>query len=162
MRQAIDFSLSKLPRSDIEAIVSYLRTVPARPSSYIDVKAISSVASLQASQPWSPPSGIKDEGIGLRIFEGACASCHGWDGSGQNVPWASLEGSRTVNDPSGSNLIRAILQGSSDSADNPATTMPSFASAYSDAELASLANYVIGHFGGKKGTVTPGDIATAR
>jgi len=32
--------------------------------------------------------------------------------------------------------------------------MPSFGDAYSDAELAAVANYVIGHFGGKSGKVT--------
>jgi mono/diheme cytochrome c family protein len=32
--------------------------------------------------------------------------------------------------------------------------MPSFAASYSDAELAAVANYVIGHFGGKTGQVT--------
>jgi mono/diheme cytochrome c family protein len=32
--------------------------------------------------------------------------------------------------------------------------MPSFGDAYSDGELAAVANYVIGHFGGKSGKVT--------
>jgi mono/diheme cytochrome c family protein len=32
--------------------------------------------------------------------------------------------------------------------------MPSFGDAYSDDELAAVANYVIGHFGGKSGKVT--------
>ena len=32
--------------------------------------------------------------------------------------------------------------------------MPSFADAYSDAELAAVANYAIHHFGGKAGEVT--------
>lgn len=33
--------------------------------------------------------------------------------------------------------------------------MPSFASAHDDVELAAVSNYVIGHFGGKAGHVTP-------
>jgi mono/diheme cytochrome c family protein len=32
--------------------------------------------------------------------------------------------------------------------------MPSFGAAYTDEELAAVANYVIGHFGGKGGEVT--------
>jgi mono/diheme cytochrome c family protein len=40
--------------------------------------------------------------------------------------------------------------------------MPSFASAYSDAELAAVANYVIEHFGGKTGQVTAEDIRKGR
>lgn len=84
------------------------------------------------------------------------------DGSGQNAPWASLAGSHSVNDPAGSNLIRLILQGSSDSTRDPTTTMPSFAAAYSNAEIAAAANYVINHFAGRNGEVTPSDVAKAR
>jgi mono/diheme cytochrome c family protein len=40
--------------------------------------------------------------------------------------------------------------------------MPAFGNAYSDTEVAALANYVIGHFGGKAGTVTPHDVAQRR
>jgi mono/diheme cytochrome c family protein len=40
--------------------------------------------------------------------------------------------------------------------------MPPFGPAYSDAELAAVANYVIGHFGGKTGRVTPEDFAKRR
>ena len=37
--------------------------------------------------------------------------------------------------------------------------MPPFGLAYSDAELAAVANYVIAHFGGRAGRVTPEDVA---
>ncbi|CDM62585.1 MULTISPECIES: cytochrome c [Rhizobium] len=161
MRQAIDLSLSRLPKSDIEAIVSYLRTVRSLPSSYPKVTVNNLVPAIQSAQAWSPGLN-KQDGLGLRIFEGACASCHGFDGSGQNAPWASLAGSHSVNDPAGSNLIRLILQGSSDSTHNPTTTMPNFAAAYSDAEIAAVANYVINHFAGRNGKVTPSDVAKAR
>jgi len=40
--------------------------------------------------------------------------------------------------------------------------MPSFASAYSDEEIASVSNYVIGHFGGKHGKVTSAEVRAAR
>jgi mono/diheme cytochrome c family protein len=40
--------------------------------------------------------------------------------------------------------------------------MPAFAKGYSDAEIAALANYVIGHFGGMKGQVTPNVVSAAR
>jgi mono/diheme cytochrome c family protein len=40
--------------------------------------------------------------------------------------------------------------------------MPPFGRAYSDAELAAVANYVIAHFGGKRGRVTPKDVAKRR
>ncbi len=40
--------------------------------------------------------------------------------------------------------------------------MPAFAAAYSDTEIAALSNYVIAHFGGRPGKVTPNDVARAR
>jgi mono/diheme cytochrome c family protein len=40
--------------------------------------------------------------------------------------------------------------------------MPSFAAAYSDAEIAAVSNYVIGHFGGKRGKVTVADVRASR
>lgn len=160
MRQAVDLSLSKLPQSDIDAIVTYLRTVPAEPASYGGPTVNPTAAATQASKPWTPDT--REGSVGEKIFEGACASCHGWDGSGQNIARASLTGSHSVNDPQGSNLVRVILQGTADQTGTPTTAMPAFANGYSDAEIAALANYVIGHFGGMKGQVTPNDVAAAR
>jgi mono/diheme cytochrome c family protein len=40
--------------------------------------------------------------------------------------------------------------------------MPPFGPGYSDAELAAVANYVIAHFGGKTGRVTPEAVAKGR
>jgi mono/diheme cytochrome c family protein len=40
--------------------------------------------------------------------------------------------------------------------------MPAFADAYSNAEVAALANYVVAHFGGKHGSVTADDVAAQR
>jgi mono/diheme cytochrome c family protein len=40
--------------------------------------------------------------------------------------------------------------------------MPAFGSAYSNTEVAALANYVIAHFGGKQGEVTPDQVAERR
>jgi len=40
--------------------------------------------------------------------------------------------------------------------------MPAFAAAYSDTEVAALANYVVAQFGGKVGTVTADEVAKRR
>jgi mono/diheme cytochrome c family protein len=40
--------------------------------------------------------------------------------------------------------------------------MPSFGKAYSDAEVAALANYVTGRFGAQASTLTPDEIAKRR
>jgi mono/diheme cytochrome c family protein len=160
MRQAIDLSFSKLTAADIHAMVIYLRSVPAR-STDAAARVNPMTAEMRSSTPWSPgPSDPK--GLGRRIFEGACASCHAWTGAGQQSDSAALAGDHAVNDPVGANVIGVILQGSR--AENPtaATTMPPFAAAYSDTEIAAVANYVIGHFGGKVAGVAPRDVARQR
>jgi mono/diheme cytochrome c family protein len=160
MRQAIDLSLSQLSVTDIKAIVTYLRTVtPRRTDAAAAVMPIS--AAVKASTAWSPGGEASDR-TGRRIFEGACASCHGWNGNGQQTARAGLAGSHAVNDPHGVNLIRVILESTS-APDHAATTaMPSFGAAYTDAEIAAVANYAIAHFGGKQGQVTSKDVADAR
>jgi mono/diheme cytochrome c family protein len=40
--------------------------------------------------------------------------------------------------------------------------MPAFGGAYSNTQIAALANYVIAHFGGKEGKVTPEQVAKRR
>jgi len=152
MREAVDLSFSKLPASDIEAIVTYLRTVPA-----IEADPEARVGPIKPLEPETPSSSL-----GARIFAGACASCHGKDGSGLVNTRASIQGAHAVNDPKGANLVRVILQGSSDEAKEPGRTMPAFKAIYSDQEIAALANYVIKKLSGKAGKVEPGDVARAR
>jgi mono/diheme cytochrome c family protein len=96
------------------------------------------------------------------VFEGACASCHQWNGQGQQTPYASLAGSQAVNDPSGLNLVQMLLHGEDLHTAKGGAYMPAFGSAYSDQDLAAVANYVIGHFGGKTGKVTPAMVLKAR
>ncbi|MBB6163665.1 mono/diheme cytochrome c family protein [Rhizobium wenxiniae] len=158
MREAIDLSLSKLPTSDIDAIVAYLRTVPAVAGDP-DIKAVRrkeeelSAASTPVSSDTQP---------GKQIYAGACASCHGWDGEGQFNPRAAIVGGHALSDPTASNVVRVVLQGSSDHGAAPGRTMPSFAKIYSDEDVAALANYVVEHFSGRTGTVTAKQISEAR
>jgi mono/diheme cytochrome c family protein len=158
MREAIDLSLSKLPQSDIDAIVAYLRTVPPVTSDE-DHKAVRrEEGELNASSTQASPN----LQAGKDIYAGACASCHGWNGAGQFNPRAAILGGHALSDPTASNVVRVILQGSSDHASAPGRTMPSFAKIYTDAEIAALANFVVEHFSGRKGTVTVEQVSEAR
>jgi mono/diheme cytochrome c family protein len=99
---------------------------------------------------------------GLRLFAAACASCHQWNGQGQQTSFATLLGTRGVNDPSGANVTQMILQGVNMHARDREIYMPAFGSAYTDTEVAALANYVIAQFGNKQATVTPEFVAKQR
>jgi mono/diheme cytochrome c family protein len=67
-----------------------------------------------------------------------------------------------VNDPEGINLVRVMLAGADLRTEKGRGYMPSFNTAYSDAELAAVANYVIGQFGGKSGQVTARSVRERR
>jgi mono/diheme cytochrome c family protein len=66
-----------------------------------------------------------------------------------------------VNDPSAANVVRMILGGSGKPS-VPHPYMPSFGRAYSDAEIAAVANYVTARFGATPSRVTPADVANLR
>ena len=160
MAEAIDLSLRHLSSEDIAALTRYLRTIPAQKSE-LAVQIDRHPATLNGATARSPEPD-RNESIGFQIFASACASCHGWDGTGQQTEHAELRGSHTVNDPSGANLVRAVLQGIKIGSPGGNNTMPSFADAYSDEEIAAVSNYVIGHFGGKQGKVTAAEVRASR
>ncbi len=162
MLEAVSHSLQFLNPADAAALVTYLRTVPADEGKHpitVDAQPPAVVAS-NAMLP--SPEELHSESQGLALFEGACASCHQWNGSGRETPYASLQGTRSVNDPSAKNVTEVILEGAKMRVGDSDVFMPAFADAYSNAEVAALANYVVGHFGGKQGSVTADDVAARR
>jgi mono/diheme cytochrome c family protein len=153
MEEAVDLSLSKLTRSDIGAIVTYV----------LSVKPIHSDALPKPAGPASesPKVASVDNSEGKRVFEGNCVSCHSWTGAGSTFEEAQLTGVRAVNDASATNVVQMILSGSR-GAEAGRPYMPSFGAAYSDAEIASVANYVTARFGSKPSRATPDWVAMLR
>src|ERR1700733_9472059 len=156
MAEAVENSLQYLTSQDINALVAYLRTTPAQTAGQSFSIAPAPVASSNASEP-----GPQDE-LGRHIFEGGCENCHKYDGDGRETVYASLIGSRSAGDPDGANVTQVILNGAKYHIKDQTVFMPPFGQAYSDVELAAVANYVIEHFGGKTGHVSPQDVAKQR
>jgi mono/diheme cytochrome c family protein len=157
MGEAVDNSLQYLTKSDITAMVTYLRSV-------------SGIATSDMPEPKAGPAPSSHaEGVaanvdsrGKAVYAGACAGCHDWTGVSPVIPYATLTGVRSVNDPTATNVVQVILSGSHRHAADVGATMPAFGSAYSDAEIASLANYVTARFGAQPSTITAQTIATLR
>lgn len=162
MAEAVTLSLSHLSPADLAAMATYLKSLPPKPGER-EAAVNANPPALTASTPWAP-GGDGDAGsLGRRLFEGACASCHGWNGNGLQSPYADLRGAQTANDPAATNLVQVILHGSAiTTPERGHASMPSFGRAYTDAEIAALANYVLAHFGSKQGHVTPDGVARAR
>lgn len=156
MGEAVDRSFSQMTADDIKALVAYVRSVPA----------IASSSPMARPAPPAPAShrdgGGTGNARGKMVFAGACVSCHGWSGESAISPLATLTGAAAVNDPSAINVAQIVLSGTTRSTPEGALSMPAFGSAYSDDEIAAVANYVTARFGGKGSTLTAKDVASLR
>ena len=69
MGEAVDESLSHLTAGDVTSIVTYLRTVPTKPSLDLPAPKLEPAADYFAGESSSNPHG-------RAVYEGACAGCH--------------------------------------------------------------------------------------
>jgi mono/diheme cytochrome c family protein len=156
MGEAVDRSFNYMVGEDIRAVVAYLRTVP--PITSPDLPA--------TLAPPAPPShkqgGGTQEARGKMVFEGACVSCHGWTGESPISPFATITGAWAVNDPTAINVAQVVIHGTKRHKPPDAISMPAFGDAYSDDEIAAVANYVTARFGSKPSQLTAQDVADLR
>jgi mono/diheme cytochrome c family protein len=156
MGEAVDQSFSQLAPEDLRALVAYVRSVPAKASA--DLPA--TLAGPASGWPKQGPA--LADARGKRMFEGACASCHDWTGVSPLTPMATLTGSRAVNDPSAVNVAQVVISGARRWTPQGVVTMPAFGHAYSDAEIAAVANYVTARFGAKPSRISEAGVAALR
>ena len=155
MGEAVDHSLSQLAPEDIRAIIVYLRSVPPTVSPDLP-------ATLAAPAPISHKDGGTADARGKMVFEGACVSCHRWTGESAISPMATLTGAWAVNDPGATNVAQIVISGTKRHTPDGALSMPAFGNAYSDDEIAAVANYVTARFGTKGSKLTAKDVAELR
>jgi mono/diheme cytochrome c family protein len=155
MGEAVDHSFSQMAGEDIRAIVAYLRSVP--PVTSTDLPA-----TLAPPAPVSHKDGGTQEARGKMVFEGACVSCHGWTGESLVSPFATLTGALAVNDPTATNVAQIVISGTRRNTPADGLSMPAFGNAYSDDEIAAVANYVTARFGAKGSKLTAKDVAELR
>lgn len=114
-----------------------------------DVKAVAVyLASLPAPVPSSKTAEIvkaTDSKVGESIYTASCESCHGAEGQGVAGIYPTLVGNPTVVEPSGMNAMRSVLLGgfTVTTANKPEPySMPPFADALDNAEIAAVINYI--------------------
>jgi mono/diheme cytochrome c family protein len=66
-----------------------------------------------------------------------------------------------VSDPAGLNVVQAVLKGAAQPIGGQTVYMPAFGR-MTDVEVAAVSNYVVSHYGGVSGRVTPDQVHTAR
>ena len=153
MGEAVDASLKHLYLSDITAMVTYLRSVPRVVSDLPEPRST-------PAEPALAVTGANPQG--KEVYEGACAGCHGWTGVSPVIPFATLTGTRSVNDSTANNVAQVIIGGGHRSLPVDADNMPAFGAAYSDTEIAAVANYVTARFGVKGSELTAARVAKLR
>lgn len=159
MGEAVENSLRYLTPGDISALAAYVASVPAVASH--DLPAVKNAAA-PADHNMGVSASI--DARGKEIYEGACVSCHGWSGTSPVLGYANLVGARALNDPSATNVVQVIMAGSPrDTAHgSPSLYMPQFGSAYSDTEIAAVANYITARFGASGSNITAANVADLR
>jgi mono/diheme cytochrome c family protein len=154
MGEAVDHSLSHMEPADLRALVAYLRSIPA--------VASSEPATIAPPAPASPKEGgAVADALGRKVFAQACVSCHSWTGVSALSPSATISGSRAVNDPTAINVAQIVISGTRRLTPG-AMSMPAFGSTYTDTEIAAVANFVTGRFGGAASKLTAKDVAELR
>lgn len=155
MGEAVDTSLQHLTPADIQALVTYISSVPA-------VATPDLPAPRRTPAPAAHAQGLSVavDPRGKEIFEGACVGCHGWTGADPAAGFAALTGSRAVNDSTATNIVQMVLDGSSSHGEP--NFMPAFGHAYTDLEIAAVANYVTARFGSQPSRITADRVAELR
>ena len=156
MAEVVDASLSNLAPADMLAVVAYLRSVPAIRTP--------GMPAPKASPASDAPKDLQArvDPRGEQVFAAACASCHSWSGVSLLTSSATLIGNRAVNDASAINVAQIVLSGGRRPASGGVLSMPAFGAAYSDTEIAAVANYVTARFGAAPSQLTAKDIAEFR
>ena len=155
MGEAVDHSFSQMAPADIHALVAYVRSVPAVASAEPET--------IAPPAPSSPKEGgAVSDALGKKVFEQACVSCHGWSGVSAISAYATISGTRAVNDPAATNVAQIVISGSRRHTPPGVLSMPAFGSIYSDTEIAAVANYVTARFGSAPSKVTAKEVAALR
>jgi mono/diheme cytochrome c family protein len=133
MGEVVTLSTAHMKDPDLEAIATYLKSLPGKTNS-------------GAPLPASDPTMV----AGTAIYRDQCSACHGLDGKGVAELFPSIADSSMVrsNDPTTS--IRIVLRGARSvgtSAQPTASGMPSYGWQLDDSEVAAVLTYIRNSWG---------------
>lgn len=149
MSEAVENSTQYMSASDLQAIASYLHTLPASP----------------VTKP--SPVNAKDNAmiVGKKVFESQCQACHVSDGSGIRNMIPTLANNPQINADDTSSLLNVVLKGSQGpfTHANPTSAgMPDFAWKLSDDNIADVMTYIRNSWGNAAPPVSADTVTQAR
>jgi mono/diheme cytochrome c family protein len=173
MGEAVNDSFQYLTEADVNAIATYVKSIPAihNPgddvSRFVAGKPSSALAVLRGHD--GVRSDTDADPTGAQLFDGNCASCHAAEGQGSKdgyYPSLFLNSATGAKNPT--NLIAAILYGVNRTISGRQAFMPGFgghptdANPLSDRAIVALGNYVLAHYGSASTTITEAEVAEVR
>jgi mono/diheme cytochrome c family protein len=164
MAEAVDHSLQYLEPADLQAIATYLKTVPARDDP-ADARAIDSWGAAFDGMVGQRGTALPDDAeqwSGAQLYDAHCATCHqargeGSFGGGLPPLFHNTATGRADTD----NLVLVILDGIRWT-DASGVHMPAFAHTLSDHQVATLGNYLTQHYGNPAATISVDQVRTLR
>jgi mono/diheme cytochrome c family protein len=156
MTEAVNNSTSYLSDSDIDAIATYLKSLPATSPQQAVVYDNATTVALR-NKPTTQP--------GAAIYASACASCHGFDAKGFTPYMPALAGNPVVLDRNPSSLINVMLNGSIPlvaEGTPDAYRMPQFRQQLSDQDIADVITFIRNGWGNQAPAVTAAQVAKLR
>ncbi|MFC3024896.1 c-type cytochrome [Vibrio zhugei] len=163
MGEAVEHSFQYLTDDDLNAIATYLRSVPAvsedGPSRFTQGKPESQDLDLRGI----PLEDVPATQHAQSLYMGNCAACHGADGGGSpDGYYPSLYHNSVVGSNKPNNLIQVILNGVHRKTQSADVMMPAFGRQLSDQDVADIVNFVTKTYGQKEAKVTADNVKMLR
>lgn len=156
MAPVIGDSTQYLSDSDLDAIATYLKSLPPHEGSghYADSAAAraATAQTLAAGVPERPGAGV---------YLAFCARCHGADGGGTPGKASALAGSALALSRDPTSALRIVIEGS-ESQGISNRKMPGFQGKLTDAEIAQVVSFVRGAWGNGAAPVSTAEVTRLR
>ena len=147
MAEAVTLSTSQMTDADVNAIATYLKSLPGR----------------GRRQPLAQDNPAM--AAGGAIYRDQCSACHGLDGRGVAKLFPSIADSSMVRSTDPTTAIRIVLRGARSVATDSEPTapgMPSYGRQLDDSQVAAVLTYMRNMWGGAAPAVAAKDVTRVR
>jgi mono/diheme cytochrome c family protein len=169
MAEAVEHSFQYLTPPDLNAIATYIATVPPSGKAgasdrFSQGQAGSKLALIRGLSSTSADDAVR----GAELFQGNCAACHAPLGQGGGGGYFPGLFHNSTTGAANSNLVATILYGVNRTTTTGQAFMPGFGGARTDSnqlsnhDIALIATYVRAQYGAGGQAVTDKDVATVR
>lgn len=163
MAEAIENSFRFMTDADLQAIATYLRSIPAvagnKASRFNQGEASAQDIALRGM----PVELASEKMPGASLYMGNCSTCHDADASGSpDGYYPSLYHNSVVGTKNVSNLVQVILHGVHRKTNDGQVFMPAFGEHLSNAQIATLVNFLTKTYGQADANISAQDVANLR